>query len=366
MTEQLSQTIEGIARGIAAGSFRSEAEISQHVVLPVLQGLGWNPFAPGVVVPQFKIGNRKVDYALCQPPGKAAILLEVKDLGKADGKGERQLFEYCFHQGVPIAVLTDGRIWSFFFPAGQGSYEERRFARIDLLDDDHRKSAGTLVRYLELAAVKSQKARRRAEQDYEQARSQRQAASQFESVWRALLSGPESLILDLFLEEVERETKVRPDRERAAHFVRSQIAGGGLRTEPVPDGTAKPAPQPRPKPPSFTIQDRTETFETGAKLLGGVFREFALMDPDFCRRYAERYSGRVQKFVARSRREIHPGSPPIQRSALPLPGGWWVSTHMGNKEKLKRIKQACELLGLEYGRDVIVELHIGSRKSRKK
>lgn len=149
MSQQLTLTIKDLAKGIAAGSFRSEAEISQGVVKRILHDLGWPVFNMQVVAPEFKIGTRKVDYALCQPPGKAAVLMEVKDLGKADGKGQKQLFEYCFHQGVPIAVLTDGRTWSFFFPAGQGNYQERLFAKIDLLDDDHRDGAARLVRYLD-------------------------------------------------------------------------------------------------------------------------------------------------------------------------------------------------------------------------
>ena len=112
--ETLTSAIVDLKQRIAAASFRSEAEISRGVVSRVLHELGWPVFDVHVVTPEFKIGTRKADYALCHPPGKPAVLLEVKDLGKADGKGEKQLFEYCFHQGVPIAVLTDGRSWSFF------------------------------------------------------------------------------------------------------------------------------------------------------------------------------------------------------------------------------------------------------------
>lgn len=365
MSDRLTPTIEDLARGIAAGSFRSEAEISQGVVKRVLHDLGWPVFDMQVVAPEFKIGTRKVDYALCQPPGKAAILVEVKDLGKADGKGQKQLFEYCFYQGVPIAVLTDGRTWSFFFPAGQGNFEERLFAKIDLLDDDHRDAAGALVRYLDVEAVRSQAARKRAERDYEAARFQKQAASKYASVWRRLLSGPEPQLLDLFSEEVESATGVRPDRERAAEFIRRHAIGGQVATKG--GAVEKPAPsKPKPTPPSpgvpsFTFQGRTETFGTGAKLLGAVFSTFASMDPDFCRRYSERYTGRVRKYVARSKEELYPGNLRFQSFVLPLPGGWWVATHCSNADKVKRMRQACEVVGLEFGRDVVVELPAGVR-----
>ena len=121
MSKRFAEAIEDLARGIGAGSFRSEAEISQGVIKRVLHELGWPVFNVQVVAPEFRIGTRKVDYALCHPAGKPSVLVEVKDLGKADGRGQKQLFEYCFHQGVPIAVLTDGREWSFFLPSGQGS-----------------------------------------------------------------------------------------------------------------------------------------------------------------------------------------------------------------------------------------------------
>ena len=203
-------------------SLHGEAEISHGVVIPILKELGWPVFDVHVVTPQFKIGTRKADYALCHPPRKPSVLLEVKDLGKADSKGERQLFEYCFYEGVPIAVLTDGRSWSFFFPSGHGSFQERRFARIDLVGDEPENSAKALSDYLAVRAVQSGEARNRAQDDYNAYRRQNEAASKYASVWRRLLSGPESPLLDLFRKEVEQVTNVRPDRTRAAEFIRAQ------------------------------------------------------------------------------------------------------------------------------------------------
>jgi len=368
MSERLIPTIRDLAKGIAAGRFRSEAEISQGVVKRVLNDLGWPVFDMRVVAPEFKIGTRKVDYALCQPPGKAAILVEVKDLGKADGKGQKQLFEYCFHQGVPIAVLTDGRTWSFFFPAGQGSYEERLFARIDLLDDDHGSAARTLIRYLDVGDVESQTARKRAERDYEAERRQRQAAAKYPSVWRKLLSEPEPRLLELFSEEVERATVVRPDPERAAEFICGHAVGAGVtrkvpRVKPIggKKSTGPSLPPPISARPSFTFQGETKTFDSAVKLFGAIFRTFASMDPSFCGRYSERHSGRVRKYVAKSREELYPGRPKQQSHVHPLPGGWLLATHASNTDKIRRIKQACKVMGLEFGQDLVVDVPVGTR-----
>lgn len=371
MAKRLAETIEGLAKGLGAGSFRSEAEISRGVVTPVLLELGWPVFDVSVVAPEFKIGTRKVDYALCHPARKPSVLVEVKDLGKADGRGQEQLFKYCFHQGVPIAVLTDGRKWSFFLPSGQGSYDERRFARLDLIDDESAYAAETCEKYLNFDRVKSGEARRRAERDYEASRRQKEAASNYASVWRRLLAGPEPLLLDLFLEEVGNETGVRPEPESAAKFIRCQAqAAVASQGQPKRRRTTRrkvaPIPDPRGSddPPSLTFRGETQTFKSGAQVLAAVFERFASLDSDFCRRYSEQHRGKVRRYVARSRELLYPGRHRPASASHRLPGGWWLATHCSNPGKVKRIQKACEVAGFQFGRDLIVHIPVGSRQSR--
>lgn len=382
MSKRFEETIDDLAKGIGAGSFRSEAEISQGVVAHVLHELGWPVFNVQVVAPEFKIGKRKVDYALCHPAGKPSVLVEVKDLGKADNRGQQQLFEYCFHQGVPIAVLTDGREWSFFLPSGQGSYEERRFAQLDIIDDDSGSVTEVLKRYLAFDRVKSDEARRRAERDYEALRRQKEAAWNYASVWRRLLAGPDPLLLDLFSEEVGNETGVRPEPESAAKFIRRQLQtavasrGGPKRTKPkrrsrsnVPVPIPKVAPAPakvgQHDPPSLTFRGETETFKTGAQVLAAVFEKLASLDPDFCRRYSEQHHGKVRRYVAKNRDLLYPGSPQPASASHRLPGGWWLATHCSNPGKVQRIRKACEVAGFKFGRDLIVHIPVGSRRRNK-
>lgn len=371
MSKRFAETIEELAKGIGAGSFRSEAEISQGVIKRVLHELGWPVFNVQVVAPEFKIGARKVDYALCHPAGKPSVLVEVKDLGKADSRGQKQLFEYCFHQGVPIAVLTDGREWSFFLPSGQGSYEERRFARVDLIDDDASYAAETCERYLNFDRVKSGEARRRAERDYETFRRHQEAASNYAAVWRRLLAGPDPLLLDLFSEEVGNETGVRPEPESAAKFIRRQARaavtapGKSKRTRAKRRKVAPVSPKVGPDaPPSFTFRGETETLKTGAEVLIAVFDKLASLDPDFCRRYSEQHRGKVRRYVAKSRDLLYPGRPRPASASHRLPGGWWLATHCSNPGKVQRIMKACEVAGLKFGRDVIIHIPVGSRQGK--
>ena len=371
MSQRFAEAIEDLAKGIGAGSFRSEAEISQGVIKRVLHELGWPVFNVQVVAPEFKIGTRKVDYALCHPAGKPSVLVEVKDLGKADNRGQKQLFEYCFHQGVPIAVLTDGREWSFFLPSGQGSYDERRFAHLDLIDDDSSYSAETCEKYLSFDRVKSGEARRRAERDYEAARRQKEVASNYASVWGRLLAGPDPSLLNLFSEKVGNETGVRPEPESAARFIRRQAGaavasqGKSKRKRPAQRKVAPvPAPRGSENPPSLTFRGEIETFKTGAEVLVAVFERLASLDPDFCRRYSEQHRGKVRRYVAKSRALLYPGSPRPASASHRLPGGWYLATHCSNRGKVTRIMKACEVAGLKFGRDVIVHIPVGSRQGK--
>jgi predicted type IV restriction endonuclease len=101
------------------GVLTSEAAVSQGILLPALHELGWPVFDTSVVVPQYSVEGRRVDFALCHPPNRPAVFVEVKKTGFSEG-ADRQLFEYAFHIGVPMAILTDGQEWSFYLPGEQG------------------------------------------------------------------------------------------------------------------------------------------------------------------------------------------------------------------------------------------------------
>ncbi len=98
------QTISQVQENIRKGLFPNEAAVSTGVVLRILDALEWPVFDTAVVVPEYAVEGRRVDYALCGSRGEPVVFLEVKRVGVADS-GERQLFEYAFHRGVPLAVL---------------------------------------------------------------------------------------------------------------------------------------------------------------------------------------------------------------------------------------------------------------------
>ena len=100
----LEQTISQVQDKLRKGLFPSEAAVSNGAVLPILNALEWPVFDTAVVFPEYTVEVQRVDYALCRHDGQPVVFLEVKRVGVADS-GERQLFEYAFHRGVPLAVL---------------------------------------------------------------------------------------------------------------------------------------------------------------------------------------------------------------------------------------------------------------------
>lgn len=133
-------------------------------------------------MPECSLGSLRVDYALCSPARKPRILIEVKQVGKSAG-AERQLFEYAFHQGIQMAVLTDGREWHCYLPAGEGEYSERRVHRLNISEDDLGEIETYLARYLRYDAVRSGKAIDAARKDHRELAEKRQIHETLPEAW---------------------------------------------------------------------------------------------------------------------------------------------------------------------------------------
>ena len=148
----IANHIEKVRHGLREGKFTSEAAVSQGILLPALHALGWPVFDTSIVIPEFSVEGRRVDYALCHPENRPSVFIEVKKVGLSEG-ADRQLFEYAFHLGVPMAILTDGQEWSFYLPGEQGRYDERRVYKLDLLERDISEAKSRLNKYLSYSNV---------------------------------------------------------------------------------------------------------------------------------------------------------------------------------------------------------------------
>jgi hypothetical protein len=209
----LQESIKLIIENLRTGKYPNENAISQGVVLRILSELGWDTYNPEQVWSEYSLGGRRVDFALCFPPKKPAVFVEVKQPRQAEG-ADRQLFEYAFIEGVPMAILCDGRTWAFYLPAEQGNRDERRVYKLDLFERTPTESAEKLTRYLAYKRTISGEAINDARADYRDRNRRIRAQKAIPEAWQDLIESEEPTLIDRLASEVETKCGERPDVER--------------------------------------------------------------------------------------------------------------------------------------------------------
>lgn len=370
----LEQHIEEIRTGIRIGRFTNEAAVAHGIVLRLLAALGWPTYDVQVIWPEYSLGGRRVDFALCNPPGKPIAFVEVKQVGQSEG-AERQLFEYAFHVGVPLAILTDGQEWNFFLPAEQGDYGERRVYKLDLLERDTGECVNRLKRYLQYAAVVSGQAIDNARADYRNNSRERLIQTTLPNAWRKLIEEADGLLIDLIADKVESLCGYKPDNPLVEQFLKRQttaVAAGSvpLRTllpsrKDVSNQTASQS-----NSPSVSAFERAESpigyqyngqffpARNARAVMLEVFELFIRQDSSFAERFINlpRHGG-SRRYLARKPEDLYPGRPDLaQKHSAQLSSGYWLGDNY-NKASIKGIIElACEVAQVEFGRTLIVNL----------
>ena len=364
--EHLESVITEIQNQIRTGQFKNEAEVKQGIVLRILDTLDWKVFDARIVSPEYALESRRVDYALCHPQSVPKLLIEVKDIGNAGG-AERQLFEYAFHKGIPMAILTDGQEWSFFLPGEQGDYQERCVYKLDLLTRPVDESAKRFQRYLAHDEVTSGRALQAARDDYRNVSTVRTIQTALPEAWKSLLEEEDELLLELLADKVQSLTGFKPTPDTVANFITERVLGAQL---PV-------SVQQRPVETPITqtyVQERTHTRSvvrvrefnsvriqgsllqaTSAKgVMIKVLGEFQRRDPSFLERFAALpRHGRRRRYISRNKMELYPGRPDLcEEYSEQNFGGWWVGTNYSSSTIAKIIRTACEVAGFDFGSDV--------------
>jgi predicted type IV restriction endonuclease len=362
----LETTLADITARLRQGRFPNEQAISQGIVLRLLQELGWDTWDTAVVWPEYQTGEGRVDFALCHPPSKPAIFIEVKQPGKAED-GVRQALEYAFHTGVPFIVLTDGKTWSFYLPAEQGSYEDRRVYKLDLFARSPSESTETLNRYLARARVESGDALETARKEYRSRQRRSQARAAIPEVWKELVGKGNEELAELLASNVELKTGIRPDTDEVAEFLAglgkpvivetsrsNTLEQSGRATERrIPQRAAIETSRSG----KLILRDKAYPYTNAKDAMVIVLSELAKSDPSFLERCSQHpdAQGRKRRYIARTPEELYPDREDLYDLRAPLPGGWLVATNLNNVLKKTIIKLAAEVAGLTFGKDVIVE-----------
>lgn len=355
----LESTLTDIIARLRQGRFPNEQAISQGIVLRVLQELGWVTWDTALVWPEFQTGEGRVDFALCHPPSKPAVFIEVKQPGKAED-AVRQALEYAFHTGVPFVVLTDGKTWSFYLPAEQGSYEDRRVYKLDLFERSSAEAAATLERYLTRSKVETGEALENARKEYRSRSRKFQAHAAIPEAWRELVEKGEELLVDLLAGAVESKVGVRPEDNDVAEFLAKLGQPVMIETPPRPIAqgpTGQHAGGESPRRGRLILRGSAYPYNNAKDAMVIVLRELAKADPTFLERCSQHpdAQGRKRRYIARTAEELYPDRPDLREYQESLPDGWLVATNLNNVLKRNIVRLAAEVAGLSFGKDVIVE-----------
>ncbi len=362
----LRDDLEDIRKGIRAGRFSNEAAVRQGIALRLMQSLSWPTYDTQIVVPEYPVEGRRVDFALCHPPGKPIVFVEVKQIGQSDG-GERQLFEYAFHRGVPMVILTDGQEWHFFLPAEQGDYGERRVYKLDIIERDIDEAVARLQRYLDYRAICSGEAMQAARADYQNVARDRLIKATLPKAWRQLVDDEDELLLELIADRVASLCGYKPDPDTVAAFLRESIDSRTATVVPSPGPAprrpaAPPAPiHPPPVQPGqigFVLNGQFHLARNAREVLTKVFGEFADRDPTFLERFATLPKhGRTRRYLARTPNELYPERPDLARDfSEELRPGWWLGINLSRAAIRRVIETACEVAGVRYGSELTVNV----------
>lgn len=364
----IKEDILDIRTRLKNGSFTNEAAVSQGVVLRLLDALTWPRYDPDLVTPEYSLGALRVDYALCSPARRPRILVEVKQVGKSAG-AERQLFEYAFHRGIQMAVLTDGREWHFYLPAGEGEYSERRVHRLNISEDDLDEIQKYLTRYLHYDAVRSGKAIEAARKDHRELAEKRQIHETLPEAWGKLVDSEDDILIDLLAEKTEELCGVKPDPDTTATFLRGQLKPtdrdtqitsiqSSSRRSSQPSESAK-VPQKSQGSVGYTLNGQFYQQKYAIDVLTEIVDKLTERDPEFIEKFAkelERAKGK-RPYIARTNEELYPEQPQyVGKYGRKLQNGWWIDDNLNNPQKESLIQRACKLSGLQYGKDLEIRL----------
>ena len=240
--------LEALIARLAAIDFSqtNEQATREMAVNPVIGALGWDTFNPGEVAREHPVRGGKVDYCLRGLRG-ALVLIEVKRTGTDLSEHQEQLLGYAFREGVPLAALTDGLIWWLYLPTAGGSWEQRRFYRMDFHEQDAADATSAMHRFLGREGLVGGTALNEARREFESQERDRRVRATLQEAWRQVLCDPESLLPELLAEKVKDISGYLPDRETVTEFLQGVSGGGTTEPESLPSPPPTPAPPP-PRP----------------------------------------------------------------------------------------------------------------------
>lgn len=373
---QLVTFVRHVRDGLERSAYPKEAAVRAQIVVPILEQLGWPVHDATKVRHEYSLKlkdrTRSVDLALCVPASDSPrCIVELKAPDQAEG--DEQLFEYAFHAGAPIALLTNGGIWRFYYILAGGTYNERLVRTLDLRRHPPEKASEALERYLSYPNTESDKASDYAREDLSKRINRDKAKKKIPDAWRHLIQHDSEkrlakLLIDVTAsiseyapvesDVVDFLERLRPS-EGAPSSTLGRIVDGSPPSLPssgpggeIGDRHRAPARAPRKQGPRGPIHYHLRGMEyraTNAKnAYINIIKKLAKQDQHFLERLEPKLRKHTRKPLAREKSELSPAESTRKR-AVQISNGWWLLTHLSSRDIVHNLKIACSVAGIPFG-----------------
>ncbi len=139
----MKETLEDIRLKLNENLYKNEEHVRLSLVARILFKLGWDIWNPDEVFCEYQVAQEedktKVDIALFFQHNFPAVFIEVKSVGKMDtnlSNIELQLRDYNRNNTAKFSIITDGRLWRFYYSQTGGEFSSKCFKSFDILNDN--------------------------------------------------------------------------------------------------------------------------------------------------------------------------------------------------------------------------------------
>jgi len=86
-----------------------------------------------------------------------------------------------------------------------------------------------------------------------------------------------------------------------------------------------------------------------------ILQNLAQYDDGFFSKLAPKVRGRTRNYLAPSPSDLYPERPDLARYAKKIAPGWYIDGNIANRDKVKIIHAVCKVMGIVFGRDLILD-----------
>jgi hypothetical protein len=360
---RLEEVIQAIRIKLEKG-FPNEAAVSQGAVLPILQACGWNTHKTDEVCPEYGTqDNQRVDYALLRG-GKPLLFIEVKhrlDNDPTLDKGIKQVLKYAYDEGVPVAVLTDGDAWLFYWPAApERRYADRLAQEIQLTRTEPTEAATILRKYLQKSPdLSPSRLRKTIEEDFH--------LNKLHALLEEIFQNPTDELVEL-IEGIAKQLDIDVGKEQIRAFLpqwlkkykpsdSSPSSSAMLSNAPsTPHASGAP---PLSSPPTDLGYYYKGTFypasgKSGTDIYVEIISRLIQDHPHFADRFSKESVGNKRSYLFRkSEKDQLPEKmqkhyEQHSREYREIEQGWLVLADLNDDNKRRKLRQAAEIAGLPF------------------